>query len=98
VGLLVAMDRHAHSSSFRASLPVSGLDGTLEHRMTRGPAAGRVVAKTGTLRYANALAGYATTVEGGDRLAFAVLVNNHTVPSAEAVGAIDEICRLLVGH
>jgi len=98
VSLLVAMDRHPHASSFLASLPVSGLDGTLARRMRGSPAAGRIVAKTGTLRYANALAGYATTIEGGDRLAFAVVVNNHTVPSAEAVGAIDEICRLLVSR
>ena len=33
VSLLAAMDRHPHAAAFRDSLPVAGVDGTLEHRM-----------------------------------------------------------------
>ncbi len=62
--LLVAMDRHPHAASFRASLPVAGRDGTLEKRMRGTAAEGRVLAKTGSLRLANALAGYVTTARG----------------------------------
>ena len=90
VALLAAMDRHPAASAFRDSLPIAGRDGTLEKRMKGTPAEGRVTAKTGTLRLANALAGYVTT-ERGERLAFAIVVNNHARKSREAVAAIDAI-------
>jgi D-alanyl-D-alanine carboxypeptidase/D-alanyl-D-alanine-endopeptidase (penicillin-binding protein 4) len=92
--LLVAMDRHAAAEPFRDSLPVAGVDGTLENRMRGTPAEGRVHAETGTLRLANALAGYVETVRG-DRLAFAIVVNNHAGRSREAVRAIDDIAVAL---
>ena len=47
-----------HAAAFRDSLPIAGVDGTLEKRMRGTAAERRVVAKTGTLRLANALAGY----------------------------------------
>jgi serine-type D-Ala-D-Ala carboxypeptidase/endopeptidase (penicillin-binding protein 4) len=96
VSLLVSMSRHRHAAAFLDSLPVAGVDGTLKRRLKGTPAEGRIVAKTGTLRYANALVGYATTRSGGDRLAFAILVNNATVPASETTAAIDEIARMLV--
>jgi serine-type D-Ala-D-Ala carboxypeptidase/endopeptidase (penicillin-binding protein 4) len=97
VDLLVAMDRHPEAAAFRDSLAVMGVDGLLKDRLRGTPAQGRVLAKTGTLRQANGLAGYATT-SSGERLAFAILVNNHTVPSREAVAAIDDIVRTLVSR
>jgi D-alanyl-D-alanine carboxypeptidase/D-alanyl-D-alanine-endopeptidase (penicillin-binding protein 4) len=92
--LLVAMDRHPRGAVFRSSLPVAGVDGTLEERMRGTPAKGRVVAKTGTLQGVNALAGYVTTVRG-DRLAFALFVNNHFDLSDEAKAALDAIAVAL---
>ncbi len=97
VELLVAMDRHPQAAVFRDSLAVMGVDGTLKDRLRGTPAEGKVLAKTGTLRLSNALAGY-TTAASGERMAFAILVNNHTIPSREAVTAIDEIARVLVGR
>jgi D-alanyl-D-alanine carboxypeptidase/D-alanyl-D-alanine-endopeptidase (penicillin-binding protein 4) len=94
VALLLAMDRHPHAAAFRDSLPVAGVDGTLETRMKGTPAEGRVVAKTGSLHLANALAGYVTTLRG-ERLAFAIVVNNHEGKSHEAVAAIDAIAAAL---
>jgi len=57
-----------------ASLPIAGRDGTLSERMTGTIAAGRLRAKTGTLRGASCLAGYTRNRSGRD-LAFAILVN-----------------------
>jgi D-alanyl-D-alanine carboxypeptidase/D-alanyl-D-alanine-endopeptidase (penicillin-binding protein 4) len=88
------MDRHPHAAAFRDSLPVAGVDGTLEKRMRGTAAERRVTAKTGTLRLANALAGYVTTARG-ERLAFAIVVNNHAGKSREAVAAIDAIAVAL---
>lgn len=95
VALLAAMDRHRHAAAFRDSLAVAGVDGTLRHRMRGTPAEGRVLAKTGSLRLVNALAGYATH-RTGDRLAFAVVFNNHTGGGTPAVAAIDQIVNVLV--
>ena len=95
VELLVFMDRHRHGRVFRESLAIAGVDGTLEKRMRGSPAAGRIRAKTGTLRQVNALAGYAEA-GGGERLAFAIVVNHYAGPGREATAAIDAICELLV--
>jgi PBP4 family serine-type D-alanyl-D-alanine carboxypeptidase len=95
VELLVAMDRHRYARPFRESLAVAGIDGTLENRMRGTPAAGRILAKTGTLRQVGALAGYSSS-RSGERLAFALLVNNFTVSGVEVNSAIDAICALLV--
>jgi serine-type D-Ala-D-Ala carboxypeptidase/endopeptidase (penicillin-binding protein 4) len=96
VTLLVAMDRHPHAAAFRDSLPVAGVDGTLRSRMKGAPAEGRVLAKTGTLRHVNALAGYVAT-RSGERLAFFAAVNNHAAGSSQGVGALDDIARFLAG-
>ena len=94
VDLLAAMDRHPYAAAFLDSLPVAGVDGTLEKRMRGTPAEKRMLAKTGTLQLANAVAGYVTTTRG-ERLAFAVFVNNHAARGREAVAAIDRLAAAL---
>jgi len=94
--LLVAMSRHRLAGVFRESLPVAGLDGSLERRMKGTEAEGRVFAKTGSFNHVNALAGYVDSV-GGRHLAFSIIVNHHTRPSREANAGIDAICVLLAG-
>ena len=49
VALLAAMDRHPHAAAFRDSLPVAGVDGTLERRMRGTPPRG-ACREDGTLR------------------------------------------------
>jgi D-alanyl-D-alanine carboxypeptidase/D-alanyl-D-alanine-endopeptidase (penicillin-binding protein 4) len=97
VSLLAAMDRHRYAAAFKESLPIAGVDGTLEYRMRRSPAQGRVVAKTGSIRHVNALGGYANP-RGGDRVAFAIMINHHTGEAKDAVAAIDQIGNLLAGR
>jgi D-alanyl-D-alanine carboxypeptidase/D-alanyl-D-alanine-endopeptidase (penicillin-binding protein 4) len=92
VDLLAAMDRHPHAAAFRASLAVAGRDGLLANRLRE--AEGRILAKTGSLRHVNALAGYAQARDG-ERLAFAILLNHHTLPWREATEAIDAVAALL---
>lgn len=76
--------------AFVGALPVSGRSGTLRHRMRRGPARGRVFAKTGTTSEASTLSGF---VSG--RFAFAVLQNGHPVPSWWARQAQDRFAAAL---
>ena len=94
VALLVAMDRHPCAAAFRDSLPIAGVDGTLAKRMKATPAEGRLRAKTGTMHLARALAGYVTTLRG-ERLVFAIVVNNHEGKGREATAAIDDIASAL---
>jgi len=94
VGLLAAMDRHPHAAVFRDSLAIAGVDGTLERRLRGTAAERRVIAKTGSFQLANALAGYVTTVRG-ERLAFALLLNNQAPGTGDAIAAIDRVALAL---
>jgi serine-type D-Ala-D-Ala carboxypeptidase/endopeptidase (penicillin-binding protein 4) len=80
VELLKVMARHRDAAVFADALPVAGVDGTLRRRMKGTPAEGNVRAKTGTLRWANALSGYVTTAVG-ERLVFSLYLNRK-VPAA----------------
>jgi len=76
---------------YYASLPVAGLDGTLEDRMKNTPAAGRIHAKTGSVEHVRTLSGFAET-PGGRRLIFSFLSNNQGGKSHEAADALTGLC------
>ena len=83
VDALVAVLRHMaqdprHAAAFQATLPILGVDGTLERRLRGTRAEGRIRAKTGSMTNVRALAGYVTTI-AGERLAFAIVANNFKV-------------------
>jgi D-alanyl-D-alanine carboxypeptidase/D-alanyl-D-alanine-endopeptidase (penicillin-binding protein 4) len=75
-----------------ASLPVAGVNGTLQHRLEKPPARGRVLAKTGTTDTASSLSGY---VSG--RYAFAVVQNGHPLSYWWARRAQDRFAQILAG-
>lgn len=89
--LLVAVwnDPDLHDPFWR-SLPVAGVNGTLERRLRKGPARGAVHAKTGTTDRASALSGYV-----GDRYGFAVLQNGWPVSPWSARKAQDRFATAL---
>lgn len=96
VALLQFMSRHREAAAFLEALPVAGVDGTLRNRMKDTPAAGNVRAKTGTLRWAHALAGYVTTA-AGERLAFCAMLNRYRSPQPDrsAREELDDIAVML---
>jgi D-alanyl-D-alanine carboxypeptidase/D-alanyl-D-alanine-endopeptidase (penicillin-binding protein 4) len=69
-----------------ASLPVAGVDGTLEHRLRGGAAQGQAWLKTGTLLDARSLAGYVRN-RRGQLLAVALICND--AQAAQATPALD---------
>lgn len=75
---------------FFSSLPIAGVDGTLEDRLRTGPARGRVRAKTGTTSRASALSGYA-----GARFVFAILQNGNPINWTKARRAQDRFAQEL---
>jgi D-alanyl-D-alanine carboxypeptidase/D-alanyl-D-alanine-endopeptidase (penicillin-binding protein 4) len=87
--LAVWRDPHLRSVLWRA-LPVAGRNGTLAHRLKKGPAHGLVRAKTGTTDLASALSGYV-----GERFAFAVLENGRPVSWTWARTAQDRFATVL---
>jgi serine-type D-Ala-D-Ala carboxypeptidase/endopeptidase (penicillin-binding protein 4) len=63
-------------ADWKVSLPVGGVDGSLEARFTKEPLKGRVFAKTGTLGEARALSGYVECASGRTVI-FSIMVGNH---------------------
>jgi len=82
-------------SDFISTLPVAGVDGTLEDRMKNSAATGLIEAKTGTLEHDHALSGYATTLRG-EYLAFAIFCNNDAQHGPGASATIDAIAKAMV--
>jgi len=97
VRLLLYMERHSAVNLFKDTLPLAGIDGTLEHRMNKTPARGRIRAKTGTSAFVNTLSGYVET-KAGEILAFSIMANNVMLSAQEVRGAVDQICSLIVDY
>ena len=62
------------ADDFESSLPVAGTDGTLRGRL--GKVSGKIAAKTGSIKYVNALAGFANAKD--ETLAFVIICNSAT--------------------
>lgn len=95
--VLLGMYRDFESSfEFITSLPIGGVDGTLDRRMVGGPAQRRIRAKTGHLNGVSSLSGYAFTHEGR-ALAFSILVNAGRDADVWKVRrGIDQLCSAMV--
>jgi D-alanyl-D-alanine carboxypeptidase/D-alanyl-D-alanine-endopeptidase (penicillin-binding protein 4) len=93
--LLLYAFRQPWGADFLSTLPVAGVDGTLENRMKGTAAAGQVQAKTGTLEHESSIAGYATTL-GGEHLVFAIFGNNNPQRGYDRTAALDEITVAMV--
>jgi D-alanyl-D-alanine carboxypeptidase/D-alanyl-D-alanine-endopeptidase (penicillin-binding protein 4) len=90
VKLLLYMARSPHFQAFFDSLPVSGIDGTLAHRLLTGDTKGKIHAKTGAVEHVNTLSGY-MDLPWGKRLAFSIMANNHPLPNKAAQDTLDAI-------
>jgi D-alanyl-D-alanine carboxypeptidase/D-alanyl-D-alanine-endopeptidase (penicillin-binding protein 4) len=92
--LLAYASHQPWGEAWRETLPVAGVDGTLDHRFANTQLKGRMWAKTGTLSEANALSGYMTTASGRT-VAFSILINNHYPESEIEQQAIDRIAEAI---
>ncbi|MBP1654370.1 MAG: D-alanyl-D-alanine carboxypeptidase/endopeptidase, family [Bacteroidetes bacterium] len=95
--LLVAMHRDsALFPVFYTSLPIAGVDGTIERRMRGTPAERNLRAKTGTLNGVTALSGYVRTADD-EMLAFSMLMQNFLSGTTAYRNVQDRIGALLAG-
>ncbi len=87
---LVFANQAKFAETFKSSLPIAGVDGTLRGRL-RGE---KVTAKTGSMTFVNSVAGYATSSKG-ESYAFVVIVNNET-RKADSTAVIDSVVQSLL--
>jgi D-alanyl-D-alanine carboxypeptidase/D-alanyl-D-alanine-endopeptidase (penicillin-binding protein 4) len=78
------------SPEFMGSLPISGVDGSLQRRMLA--AKSKIRAKTGVMTGISTIAGYVST-KSGDTLVFAIMMNGLVRSPKEVKQSVeDEIC------
>lgn len=75
------------------SLPIAGVDGTLQHRMKQNGTRGNVRAKTGSVTGVSSLAGY-VKASNGHQLAF-VIINQNVLKLSRARAFQDKVCYIL---
>jgi D-alanyl-D-alanine carboxypeptidase/D-alanyl-D-alanine-endopeptidase (penicillin-binding protein 4) len=96
---IVALLRYAQGQpwfpQYYASLPIAGVDGTLEDRMKNTIAEGRVHAKTGSVEHVRSRSGYVET-PAGRRLLFSFLGNNQGGKNHEATDALDALTVAMI--
>lgn len=83
-------------NEFLASLPISGIDGTLRNRMGQTGTKGWVRAKTGYIDGVVSLAGYVGR-GNGERVSFAFIYNG-PAPAYQVRALFDELSGLMVTH
>jgi serine-type D-Ala-D-Ala carboxypeptidase/endopeptidase (penicillin-binding protein 4) len=88
--LLIYMYRSPHRDAWISTLPIGGVDGSLDKRFSGKPAGATVHAKTGSITHVNALSGYT------GRYAFSILVNNSIAEAKQVRRAIDQVALALV--
>jgi len=91
--LLVEMSRRDHFETYRNSLAVAGLTGTLQHRFFDSPVRGRFYGKTGFVSGVRALSGY-LSAQSGETLVVTIVTNNYTVRTA----VIDRLHQRILEH
>ncbi|RDI99843.1 D-alanyl-D-alanine carboxypeptidase/D-alanyl-D-alanine-endopeptidase [Dyella solisilvae] len=96
--LLAYLATQPYAATLQDALPIAGVDGTLYGRMRNTPAENNVRAKTGSMNFVHCLAGYVTTSDG-ERLAFAIMLNNYAPPAGapSATRDLDAIAVMLAG-
>lgn len=95
VALLTYAQKQSWFPAYFASLPIAGVDGTLQERLKDTIAAGRIHAKTGSVEHVRTLSGYAD-IPSGRRLIFSFLSNNMAGKSHEAGDALDALTIAMI--
>lgn len=95
VDVLQGMARSPYFDTYRHSLAVAGVSGTLRHRLQGTPAEGQLYGKSGAISRNFALAGYLEPPEY-EPLAFSIFINNINARGSVARPIIDDIVQQLV--
>lgn len=93
--LLMHMEHSPLRDLWIGTLPVGGVDGTLEKRFGKNPAAAAIRAKTGSISHVSSLSGYALRSDGKTYV-FSIVANNYNSPAAPVRRVIDQIALALL--
>jgi D-alanyl-D-alanine carboxypeptidase/D-alanyl-D-alanine-endopeptidase (penicillin-binding protein 4) len=85
-----------YAQTWRDSLSIGGVDGTLKNRFKGTAAAGNIRGKTGTLDQVSALSGYMTTIRG-EQIIISIIVNGVAEPR-QRTSLIDDIVVSLANY
>jgi len=80
---------------FLSSLPIAGVDGTLQRRFRKEDLLRKVRAKTGYVSGVTTLSGYAVN-EANETFAFAILLNDYRCGTETMKRLMDRVCTALV--
>ncbi len=95
--LLKYMEKAKTFEDFKSTLPVAGKTGTLAS-VCRGQAgSGRIHAKSGTMTRIKAYSGFVYS-STGRKLAFCIIVNNHTIPNFQLVKKMETIFNAMASY
>lgn len=94
VTTLRLMAKTPEAQTYRQSLAIGGVNGTLKNRFQATPIQGIVQAKTGTLMGTSTLSGYLQPLNYPE-LVFSIMVNQSEVSLPELRQGIDDIIILL---
>lgn len=89
IQLYTYLTKSPNYQSWRDSLTIGAIDGTLRNRFRETPAANNARGKTGTIDQVSALTGYVTTA-AGEQLVFSIIVNGVNTGSIRTA-TMDEI-------
>ncbi|HUL15096.1 MAG TPA: D-alanyl-D-alanine carboxypeptidase/D-alanyl-D-alanine-endopeptidase [Terriglobales bacterium] len=95
VTLLEYTEKQPWFPAYFDSLPVAGIDGTLQDRLKNTIAEGRIHAKTGSVEHVRTLSGFAE-LPSGRRLVFSFLSNNLNAKNHEGGDALDALCVAMI--
>lgn len=95
VALLQYVRRQPWGDAFFSTLPVAGIDGTLDNRMKGTAAVGRIEGKTGSVEHTQAISGLATTVRG-EHVLFSIFDNHNGGKGSDATRILDAISVAMV--
>ena len=96
VDVLQAMARSPLADTYRQSLAVAGVNGTLRNRFRDTPLTGRLWGKSGAISRNFALAGYLEP-QNYEPIAFSIFINNIDQRGSVARGLIDDLVLQLAG-
>ena len=92
--VLRTMKYHSNWEVFFNSLPIGGVDGTLEKRLKGSNAVGHVFAKTGYIGHVRSLSGYVNAKYGKEYI-FSIMLNHYPTPTSVVNEMQDAIVTLL---
>jgi serine-type D-Ala-D-Ala carboxypeptidase/endopeptidase (penicillin-binding protein 4) len=96
--VVALLEYDAHQSwgaELASTLPIAGVDGTLESRMKRISGPAEIEAKTGSIEHVHSISGYAKTYRG-ENLVFSIFANNDTERGDDATDPLDAIGMAMV--